>query len=97
MLITESNHKKHGGTARTSCRANFIHKCDLPCKTNHLWKENLHCLIEIFPRSETGALPAGPREEMPSAVSKGLAVLGRDVLTCVHRAGKTEVAAHEMH
>lgn len=40
---------------------------------------------------------AGPREEMPSAVSKGLAVLGRDVLTCVHRAGKTEVTAHEMH
>lgn len=44
-----------------------------------------------------GALPAGLREEMPSAVSKGLAVLGRDVVTYVHRAGKTEVAAHEMH
>lgn len=40
-----------------------------------------------------GAVPAAPRAEVPA---EG-AVLGRDVLTAVCRAGKAEVAAHEMH
>lgn len=35
-----------------------------------------------------GALSAGLREEVPSAVSKRLAVLGRDVVTCVCRLEK---------
>lgn len=39
-----------------------------------------------------GAVPAAPREEVPSAG----ALLGRDVLTAVCRAGKAEVAAHEL-
>lgn len=43
------------------------------------------------------ALPSDPREEVPSAVNKGFTVLGRDVVTCVYRVGRTEAAAHEIH